>query len=140
MIPTPMRRGGGGSTQEIDAVCAAGDAIGDVVYISADKVGSLYSVAKVDIDNAAPWRGIGIGVVKSKPTATTCRVQLGGLLQGVYSGLTPGRRLFVNTSSQLSPAPPAPPVSGRRLSQRIAYAVSADTILIDPKEPIALQQ
>lgn len=145
MIPTPMRGGGGGSgpaptDQDIvDAACSSGDTVGDVVYVLADKVGLLYSVTKVDIDNAESWRAIGIGVIKSKSETTVCKVQLGGLLQGVYTGLLPGRRLFINTSSRLSLSPPPAPVSGRRLSQRIAYAMASDTILIDPKEPIALQ-
>lgn len=145
MIPTPMRGGGGGAgptptTDEIvDAACTSGDAPGDVVYVNADKIGTLYTVTKVDIDNAESWRAIGIGVIKSKSDLTTCKVQLGGLLVGVYTGLTPGRRMFVNTSSKLSPNPPPAPLAGRRLSQRIAYAMASDTLLIDPKEPIGLQ-
>ena len=123
----------------VRAECAAARAVGDVVYVSAPKIGNLYQVSLVNIDSANPIVAIGIGVIKAKRTATECEVQLGGLLDGVYTGLTPGARLFVNTSGRLASTPPGHPITGRRLVQRVAYAMDADVILVNPFEPIGLR-
>lgn len=127
---------GGGTDFSIQANCDAGVSEGDVVYVSSDKVGSYYQVAKVDIDNTDSVQAIGIGIVSSKSSSTTCTVYLSGVLPGVYSGLTPGKRLFVDTSARLVQTPPSRPLSGKRIVQKVAYALASDTILIRPEEPI----
>lgn len=142
MILTPVRGGGSGSSapQTVEANCVPTDAAGDVVYVSADKSDGRYNIAKVNIDHTDTWRAIGIGVIKRKLSGIVCEVQLSGLLEGVYTGLTPGRRMFADTNSRLAYSPPSVPLTGRRLSQKIAYTMAADVLWIAPEEPIALQQ
>lgn len=142
MILTPVRGGGGSSAapQLIEANCVPTDSAGDVVYVSADKSDGRFNIAKVNIDHSESWRAIGIGVIKRKLSGIVCEVQLGGLLEGVYTGLTPGRRMFADVNSRLAYTPPSVPFSGRRISQKIAYVMASDILLIVPEEPIALQQ
>lgn len=137
MILQPARAAA--TPQIIRAACDAARQPKDVVYVHADKVGDLYQVTLVNIDSATTVEAIGVGVIRAKRSATVCEVQLGGLLDGVYTGLTPGRRLFVDTSGRLSESPPSQPISGRRLSQRVAFAMASDVIFVAPAEPIGLQ-
>lgn len=137
MILYPVQGGSSGTgPQVILANCDAGDLVGDAVRISSDKVAGLFTVSKVDIDSAAGNDAFSAGVIISKSDPLTCRVQWGGVLEGVYSGLTPGFRLFVDENSRLQEGPPARPSTGRRLVQELAYALASDTILINPLAPI----
>jgi len=118
------------------AYCFNTDAVGDVVYIMGPKVGQLYQVTGADIDDISKMPAI--GVLTQKSAATECLVQTSGLLVGLFSGLTPGRPLFIGTDSRPTHTVPAPLV-GRRWQQGIGTALSATDILINIVIPIGIR-
>lgn len=137
MILQPVAGAGRGAAHIVDANCQISDAVKDVVHVSGDEVGGIYTVTKVDIAATDAVEAIGIGVITEKLTSTTCRVQLNGPLVGVYTGLTPGRRLFVGNLGQLVEAPPLPS-SGASLIQKMGYALSSSAVMLAPAEPSRL--
>lgn len=124
-----------GGSSLVECACLSTDQVGDAVYVSGPKVGGLYSVSKVDIDDEVTPNMVAMGIIKEKISATQCFVQTTGILTGVYTGLTPGARLFVDTDGGLLEGPPPPSPTARRLYQYIAVAMSADAIMIDPQPP-----
>ena len=116
----------------LPANCLAGDAVGNAVRITGDRVAGRYQATSVDIDATAAHEARGVGVIASKSDATTCVIQTGGILSGVLSGLTPGRLLFVAADATLSESPPPRPSSGYRTIQAMAYALAADVAVISP--------
>lgn len=142
MILQPVGRGSGaGGSQELDAVCTAGDLVGRAVYVSGPKIGGAYQVRTVDIDSSLVEPSIAVGVIKSKPTSTSCIVHLiGPLSLPQFSGLSPGRRAFVGTSGKVLDAPPPEPASGQiRKLQRIGYVFADGTVMVNPEEPIEMR-
>lgn len=138
MILQPVTgAGAGGAVHIVDANCLATDAIRATVYVSADEVGGLYTVTKVDIAAASAVQAIGIGVIIEKISPTVCRVQLSGPLVGLYVGLTPGRRLFVGATAELVETPPVP-TTGTALVQKMGYALSSSAVMLAPAEPSRL--
>ena len=131
-------RGGGGALIEV-ANCDPGDLVGDAVYVSTDKVSGLITVTKVNIDSSTGNESVSVGVIISKSDPSTCRVQFGGTVEGLYTGLTPGNRIFVNESSRLQDTPPDRPTTGKRVMQEVAYALASDLILINPLSPIRVR-
>jgi hypothetical protein len=123
----------GDATVTFDALCLSTDQLGDVVYISGDKIGSYYQVAKVDITTTTKMPAIGI--IVQKLTSTTCVVMYSGEVTGLYTGMTPGETMFANSSSQLSETPPGAPTTGIVAVQAIAYSLSSDTIVVKPELP-----
>ncbi len=79
----------------ISATCLAGDTVGSPVYVSANPTGDIWAVSSADPANPAQMPAVGILISKPSPTATTCVVQLWGLVTGIYSGLTVGRAYYV---------------------------------------------
>lgn len=134
MAVTVRRREG---TSYAEAECAALDEVGDVVYISGDEVGGLLQVAKINIDVSPAQHSIGVIVLKM--TSTRCFVQLGGELRGVYSGLTPGRRLFVDECSRLSHVVPNSPSVGVRLLQAMGTALTSNAVLLEIQDPCGMR-
>jgi hypothetical protein len=119
-----------------DAYCYATDLVGDAVYIMGDRVGAYYQVTKVLIDDSSIIKSCACGLIVQKTTATTCKVQTIGIVSGIYSGLTPGLSLFVQTNSRLSHVVPSEPSSGMRSIQSLAYALATDVLLVRPWPPI----
>jgi hypothetical protein len=118
------------------ALCFSTDLVGDAVYIMGDRVNGSFQVTKVDIDEANVIKAVACGVIIQKLTSTTCNVQTGGRILGLYTGLTPGLSLFVQTDSRLGHTPPVEPLAGTRVVQPLAYALAADVLLIRPWPPI----
>jgi len=125
---------GASSGSFIPAFCFSTDRIGDVVYIMGNKVSDTYQVTKVNINNIAHVPAVGIIILKED--ATKCVVQVGGLLTGPYTALTPQKHQFIGLDSRLTEAVPSPPTIGRRAVQIIAQAIATDTLLIHIKSPI----
>jgi hypothetical protein len=115
------------------ANCLFGDLVGDVVYITGPKVGNLYQVSRVDIDD--PAKAVGKGVIIEKTSSTECTVRRAGIILGVYTGLTPDKALFVGTNGRLQEGPPARPVSGRRYFQQMATALSSADLVMEIQQP-----
>ena len=128
--------GPGPVSSDLLANCDAADEVGDAVYINADKIGDRYQVHRVDVDDVVePYKAIGMGIIREKTTDTECSVRISGVLEGVYTGLTPGKRLFVGINSRPNHTPPTRPTSGKRILQKVGYAIASDTILVVPEEP-----
>lgn len=134
-VPGATGPQGPAGTPEIilDANCLTTDSVGDVVYATGDRVGGKYQVSKVDIDNADIRKAIAYGIITAKATTTDCTVQAGGVIDGTFSGFTPGRRLFVQTDATLSESPPGYPGAGTRVVQEFAYIPAADVMIVAPK-------
>lgn len=123
--------------QNVVADCPASAAVKNVVYVSADEVAGVYQVGLIDINSTTTYPLL--GVIIKKLTTTRCVVQVGGELAGVYSGLNPGRQLFVNTSSELSHSVPTHPPSGVRLVYPAALALSSDVVLLRAGTPTIIR-
>ena len=124
--------------QILEAFCFSTDAVGDAVYVTGNKVGDLYQVTKVDIDDITTMPAIGIVIEKPTPTATTCTIQLGGVIRDVYTGLTPQKPLFIGTDSRLTHAVTGYPTSGRRAQQMMGQALATTELFLQVKSPIIL--
>jgi hypothetical protein len=119
------------------AFCFSTDAVGDAVYIMGDRVGERYQVTKVDIDNITHVPAIGVIIFKT--SSTECVVQTQGILQGVYTGLTPQKPLFIGTDSRLTEiVTPHKPTPGRRALQIMGQGIASTELLLDVKSPIIL--
>lgn len=121
------------------ASCPPGVLAGHAVYISGDVIAGVYQVETVDIDNSDSKKAIGVALCVSKITSISCTIQFDGLVDGVFVGLTPGRRLFVGTDGKLYETPPAYPVSGFRVVQKMGYAVGSGMLLLAPDEPMMIR-
>jgi hypothetical protein len=127
--------------REIQAQCPSSLLIGDVVYISGPKSGALYSVQKVNIDSAVFIEAVGVGIIIAKSSPTEATILLDGIVKGLYNGMNPGKRLYVNTDGRLIEGPPTPLVSsGTRMIHRVGYVLDAGDLFFSPEEPIRSQK
>jgi hypothetical protein len=117
----------------VPADCLASDEVRHVVRVTADAVGGVYQVEKLDIVN--PTVQPAFGVIVSKETSTRCTVQVSGLLSGIYTGLLAGRPLFVGDDSKLTHSVPTRPATGMKLLYHAALALSDDVLLIRFQTP-----
>lgn len=132
LLPT----GHGVTSSVVRAYCFSTDAVGDCVYIMGDRVGRIYQVTKVDVDNSDIKKAVAVGVIQSKDDPTECLVQTFGELSNTFFGMTPGATLFVDTDSRPSETP-APPTFGlKRVLQQIGTAIASDILFINPGEPV----
>lgn len=116
-----------------DAVCFDDDSVGDCVRIVSQRdLSGRLMVGRIDI--TAQKKACGIIISKSSPTA--CKVQLHGIMSGVYTGLTPGESYMIDTASRLTTTLPTPPASGFVYVQHMGHAVSDDELFIHPNNPI----
>ena len=127
-----------GSTTTIEATCLASDEISACVIITAAKVGALYQVKVVDIDND---NEPGVGVIINKSTSTRCTVQLSGIWADDtfvrdYTGaaLVPGQQYFIHpTAGRLALASQvSAPLTGARYLQSMGVALSDREFLVTP--------
>lgn len=130
----PPAGSAGISSQVFQATCDASDSVGNAVYISGPAVVGVYDVRTVDITDAS--KAPAIGIIIKKLDATTCIVQITGIVTGVFSGLTPGQHLFVTAVGNLTQTPPSAPVSGIKYIQAVAYAIADDTVKMEIHAPI----
>lgn len=99
--------------------CLSGVAAGDLV------IPSLSTANQVDAVANNTYNGLCIGVVINKPTATTCNVITIGLVEGLFSGLTIGKPVFVSSSGGLTNTPPT--INSLQL---MGYAVDTTVVFI----------
>lgn len=120
----------------VKANCLASDVAGDCVTFTADRVGALYQVTKADPRNIS--QGPSIGIIRSKEGPTVCIVQLLGVIDGLYTGLTIQVPLWVGTDGKLtqdvSSVVPLP--AGRVFVQQMAVAMASDVIFFNPQGPV----
>jgi len=122
--------------QVFAANCLASDTVGDVVYITGDKLGLFYQVTQVDIDDLTKMPAAGVIIVKG--SSTECIVQYAGIIQNIYTGLTPQLSLFVGTNGRLTHTVPPHPTTGPRVHQMMGIAIATTALLLDIKSPIIL--
>ena len=117
------------------ARCPSAATVGDMVYVSGERIGDEYVVDRCDITQAGkrPW-----GVIISKPASASCIVQISGEVLGIYSGLTPGSPLFLGAGdgAHLTHTPPAAPVSGKIYHQIAGQAVASDRFNLGIQAPV----
>jgi hypothetical protein len=105
--------------------------VGHCVHITGAKVGDLYQVTKADpLDGPAKMPSIGI--IVEKLDATTCKVQVTGALEGVVTGLTPGKVVFVSSAGTLDHTIATPGVGSYAYIQSMGIALDIDVLLVMP--------
>ena len=101
--------------------CPVGLSLGDVVYVS----GASRAVSRVDISDRAKVAAVGVIVRK---TGTDCVIQTRGLVQAVYSSLTPGAVYFTDISGKPTPTRPTGSESTLRWVVEIGRALDDVTL------------
>ncbi len=123
--------------ERVVADCQVAEAVGDMVRVSAAAVGGIYQVTKLDITNGVVQ--LPLGMVILKLTTTRCVVQVGGEILGIYTGLTPGKQLFINNASRLTHVVPTPPGSGVKSVHLAAQALSTDALFLRIQVPSVIR-
>jgi hypothetical protein len=122
--------GGGGPARTIlNCTCTAAEAVQDVVQI----VGGTTApdVRKVDITNPT---NIGVGLIISKDSPTTCQVQLTGIAE-IANSFTVNSTLFVGLNGRLQEGPPAQPVSGKLVVHPVARVITNNLLMLSLQQP-----
>jgi hypothetical protein len=114
----------------IRASCLSTDLVGNCVYISAPAVGGSYQVRTADPTNYSKMPCY--GVIESKDDLTNCRVRIFGEVFYIYSGLTPGRPMFVGVDGRLTQVPPQPAIGSSVFVQVMGGALSTDVVVLMP--------
>jgi hypothetical protein len=112
------------------AICGISDAVGDLVYISGNKVGSDYSVSKVDPGDYNKFPAV--AVVIYKITSTKAVIQFSGEIKGIYTGLTAGKTYWAGSSGTPVVVPPTPTAGNKMRVQSIGIAVDSDILRFEP--------
>ena len=116
----------------LQAYCFSTDSVGDVVYIMGPMVGDFYQVTQVD--HTDPSKMPGVGIIRSKDAATQCVVQTRGIVVGLYTGLTPGRRLLVQDDGRPGHGFTRA-TTGVKLLQGLGVALSSTDIFLSIETP-----
>lgn len=114
----------------LTADCPSGALVGDMVAITADRIGGIYQVGLCDITQAGK-RAAGMVVAKQSPTR--CTVQRGGEVAGLYTGLTPGRPVFLGLGTGARLVQLVPPLGAypTLYHERAGLALAGDVISLD---------
>ena len=116
--------------KRVHALCSAADTVGKCVHISDDSIGDDYQVRTADPGDIGTMPAIGVIVSKSSPTE--CLVFVLGEMKDTYSGLTPGRVMFVGDDGSLVEVPPVPPLGGSVFVQTMGATFGSDTVMLNP--------
>lgn len=112
------------------AICDTTDAVGDFVYVSGNKSGSDYSVAKADPTTYAKIPAV--AVITYKITATKAVIQFKGEVKNIYTGLTPGKTYFLGTAATPTDTPPVPGIGQKAYVQIIGVATDSTILRLLP--------
>ena len=110
------------------ATCTAGEAVGDLVYISGSKLGADYQVRKADITDFTKMPAV--AVVIFKISATRAVIQFGGEV-GLFSGLTPGHVYWVSDAGLPTATPPTVTTGQRKYWQSVGVAVDSGRLKLE---------
>jgi hypothetical protein len=117
------------------ANCLASDNEGDIVRVTADRVGGFLQVTRANPSGAGTMPAV--GVILKKRAATECFVQLHGPLKTSYTGLSPGEVYYVGTDGR--PARDGdgnyPSSGGTNVFQQIGVAVASDQLFLHLMSP-----
>ncbi len=114
-------------TVSVPASCTPTDAVGDLVFVAGPAMGGVMQVSRIDIANVAKMPAVGI--IAAKPTPTSCRVVLAGVVRA--TGLTAGARYFAGAGGQPTPVRPVPGVGGCFI-QPIGVAIDDSRLAFEP--------
>ena len=124
------RREGGRAVRR--ATGPGGLTVGQCVYISGPPSGDLWSVALADCFDED--RFLSVGVVIRDEGGGEYLIQTAGLAP-YYSGLTPGKLVFLSASGAITQTPPEAPASpGFAWVHQMGVAWSDDTVDLKPTE------
>jgi hypothetical protein len=114
------------------ATCPPSLAVGYCVYIAGPKVDEYYQVDRADPSNIVKMPAL--GVVTEKTDSTHCVVQCLGELQGLFTGLTFPKSLFVTMDGRLSHdlPMPAPAPDSYAMVQPMGTAMGSSEVLLSP--------
>ena len=126
IVTRPRVEGGNGSLAT--AACTAAEAVGDLVYISDNKVGADYTVRKADVTDFAKMPAVAVVISKLSPTRAV--IQFGGEV-GLYSGLTAGHLYWVSDTGVPSLTPPVAGIGQRKYWQAVGLAVDSGRIRLE---------
>lgn len=110
------------------AACTAGEAVGDLVYISGAKVGADYTVRKADVTDFTKMPAA--AVVLYKISSVRAVIQFQGETT-LYSGLTPGRNYWVSDAGVPTLTPPTATPGQRKYWQSIGIATDSARIRLE---------
>jgi hypothetical protein len=139
MRTLPICIDAGGFSELVKAYCLASDNIGDAVRVSGNRISDFYQVTRVDINSSNPVEYNSIGVIVGKDSATVCIVRTCGIADELYTGLSYGLPIFVDTAGRLSMTRPANPSSGTRALILMGTVLSQATILMNIQAPVLLR-
>lgn len=120
---TARRRSG---SQLYQVICTAQEHVGDLVKV----VGAGKQVSRVNVASRALMPAT--GVITAKLSDSIAVMQLTGPVEGVYTGLTPGRLYFVGMDGRPSLVPPATQQSPKRIVQIVGSALDQNILLLAP--------
>lgn len=129
LVSRPLN--GAGQPFRVTAVCDLTDAIGDLVHIKGSRIGSDYTVEKVDVTKASAKPSIGI--IVAKLAEDRCVVQFEGEVKGIYLDLLPGKHYFAGANARPSQSPPNPAAGGKTYLQLVGVALAEDTLYLKPE-------
>lgn len=112
-----------------EAECLSTDAVGDCVQARVPN-GGIYHVTKVD-----PWdetKMPSAGIIISKSDLTHCVVQFGGVVDGVYGGLTVRKPLFIDDGGGLTQTLPTPGPGQSFFVQGMGSAIDDTAFVLNP--------
>jgi hypothetical protein len=120
------------------ASCDTSDAVGDFVYISGNKSGSDYSVAKADPSLYAKIPAV--AVITYKITPTRAVIQFKGEVKSIYTGLTAGKTYFLSDVGTPVDIPPTPAIGQKKYVQIVGVATDSTILRLLPVGTITARQ
>jgi hypothetical protein len=117
------------STKEIrQSICTIAESLGDCVYLLGTEDGKdIVRKADPAMDEKVPV----VGIVISKESDTSCRVQWLGESPSLYSGLDIGKVYFLDEDGKIVLIP-GRPVAGYYWVQAVGKATTSSRIYISP--------
>lgn len=99
----------------------AGSSVGDIVHPSL----ITPELHEVSVDNTSVSPSVGI--IMSKSSSTSAKILYQGLIDG-FSGLTPGKKVFLSLTGTLTSTPPT-----TDYMQCMGYALSSTEVYLKPE-------
>lgn len=119
------------------AQCPPAANLGDMVFVSGDRSGDIYQIDRCDISqaNKRPW-----GIILKKITIDSCWVQTYGEIRDLYSGLIPGKPIFLGhgIGARLTQTFPGSAITHKIYLQIAGYATAADRFDLLIHNPVVL--
>lgn len=81
-----------------------------------------------------------VGCITSKPTSTSCVVQVHGLVSGVYTGLNPGKAYLVAANGRPTEVLPSLSLGQSFFLQPVGVALDTNLMLIQTVSNVTLRR